>query len=99
MDVAKYYTSKPGQNLPSILQFSSEDKMTKYEICEKFSEIMGLPLDGLISDKDGGKPGPDGTLRPYDCHLGTSELKKLDIDVGTVDFVAWWRREVRAFRH
>lgn len=98
MDVAKHYTSKSGEDLPSILQFSSEDRMTKYQICEKFSEIMALPMDGLVPDNDGGKPGPDGTVRPYDCHLDTGDLTKLGIDVGTVDFVAWWRRYVKAFR-
>jgi S-adenosylmethionine synthetase len=99
VDIAKCYAEKSSGSLPSVLQFSSEDKMTKYEICQKFSEIMGLPMDGLMPEKDGGKPGPDGTQRPYDCHLDTSKLKKLGIDVGTVDFVAWWRRQVKAYRH
>ena len=96
-DIAALYAEK--KDLPKILQFSSEDRMTKYEICQTFSEIMGLPMDGLVADKDGGKPGPDGTVRPYDCHLDTQELMSLGIDVGTVDFVAWWRRKVGAFRH
>ena len=96
-DIAKLYTEKKG--LPQILQFSSEDKMTKYEICEALGQMMGLSLDGIIADKDGGKPGPDGTMRPYDCHLDTSELKKVGIDVRTMDFVAWWRRKVGAYRH
>ena len=100
VDIAKYYTAAAeGKELPRILQFSSEDAMTKYDICEKFAEIMALPMDGIVADKDGGKPSPDGTLRPYDCHLDTGELKTLGIDVATVDFVAWWRRKVRAFRH
>ncbi|KIX98544.1 uncharacterized protein Z520_05845 [Fonsecaea multimorphosa CBS 102226] len=100
LDIAKLYTSSPHpEELPRILQFSSEDRMTKYEITQKFAEIMGLPLDGIVPDKDGGKPGPDGTLRPYDCHLDTSELQKLGIDISTVDFVAWWRRWVGAYRH
>lgn len=102
-DIAKLYLASReagnGTTLPKILQFSSEDKMTKYNICEKFAEIMGLPMDGIVKDEDGGKPAPDGTMRPYDCHLDTSELKHLGIDVGTVDFVAWWRREVKAYRH
>jgi S-adenosylmethionine synthetase len=98
-DIAKLYAEKKGSDVPRILQFSSEDKMTKYEICEKFSEIMGLPMDGLVRETDGGKPGPDGTVRPYDCHLSSSALKELGIDVSTVDFVAWWRRKVGAFRH
>jgi S-adenosylmethionine synthetase len=99
VDIAKLYTSKTDCELPRILQFSSEDRMTKYEICQKFSEIMGLPMDGLVADKDGGKPGPDGTLRPYDCHLDTTELKRLGIEVWTNDFTAWWRKKVGAFRH
>jgi S-adenosylmethionine synthetase len=99
-DIAKVYTTSPkASELPRILQFSSEDRMTKYEITQKFAEIMALPLDGIVADKDGGKPGPDGTLRPYDCHLDTSELKNLGVDVTTVDFVAWWRRWVGAYRH
>jgi S-adenosylmethionine synthetase len=100
LDVAKLYTSSPHpEKLPRVLQFSSEDRMTKYEITQTFAEIMALPMDGIVADKDGGKPGPDGTLRPYDCHLDTSELQKLGIDIATVDFVAWWRRWVGAFRH
>lgn len=85
--------------LPQVLQFSSDDRMTKYEICKTLAEIMALPIDGIVPIKDGGKPGPDGTMRPYDCHLDTGELKKLGISVETVDFVAWWRRKLGAFRH
>ena len=96
-DIAALYAQK--KDLPKILQFSSEDRMTKYEICQTFSEIMGLPMDGLGADRDGGKPGPDGTLRPYDCHLDTQELKSMGVDVGTMDFVAWWKRKVGAYRH
>ncbi|KAJ9602172.1 hypothetical protein H2200_013292 [Cladophialophora chaetospira] len=100
LDVAELYTSSSTpEKLPRILQFSSEDRMTKYEITQTFAEIMGLPLDGVVADTDGGKPGPDGTLRPYDCHLDTSELQKLGIDVATIDFVAWWKRWVGAYRH
>jgi S-adenosylmethionine synthetase len=85
-------------DLPFILQFSSEDKMTKYEICQVFAEIMGLSMDGVVPEKDGGG-GASGTVRPYDCHLDTSRLKELGIDISTANFVMWWRREVRAFRH
>ncbi|EXJ92107.1 dTDP-4-dehydrorhamnose reductase [Capronia epimyces CBS 606.96] len=105
VDIAKYYTAAAAaattkqEGLPRILHITSEDRMTKYEICKVFADIMGLPIDGVVPDKDGGKPGPDGTLRPYDTHLDTSDLKKLGIDVATVDFVAWWRRRMGAFRH
>ncbi|KAK5071723.1 hypothetical protein LTR64_004499 [Lithohypha guttulata] len=108
LEIAKLYTSaiSPSQptqtksdSLPRILQFSSEDRMTKYEIVQKFGEIMDLPVDNMVPDQESGKqPAKDGTLRPYDCHLDTGELQKLGIDVSTVDFVAWWRRWVGAYR-
>ena len=102
LDVAKLYTSR-GDNddrkkLPSILQFSSEDRMTEYDIIQKLAEIMALPLDGIVPDRNGGIPGPDETMRPCDCHLDTNELKRLGIGVSTMDFVGWWRREVGAYR-
>lgn len=108
LDIAKLYTSvtsteplskKKPEDLPRILQFSSEDRMTKYEIVKKFGEIMDLPIDKIERDQESGKkPAKDGTLRPYDCHLDTEELKSLGIDVSTVDFVAWFRRWVGAYR-
>ncbi|OJD12612.1 dTDP-4-dehydrorhamnose reductase [Emergomyces pasteurianus Ep9510] len=74
--------------LPGILQFSSEDRMTKYQICQKMAEILGLPLPGMIPVKDGPKPGE--VQRPYDTHLSTKELQRIGIGVETQSFVAWW---------
>lgn len=93
----------PSVALPRILHFSSEDRMTKYEICRVFAEITTLGLDGIAADTTSGADpttGPDGqrTLRPYDCHLDTAELRRLGIDLSTVDFVAWWRRYLGAYR-
>ena len=98
LDIALKYTSATDKSsLPTILQFSSEDKMTKYEICEKFAQIMGLPMDNIEANTEGNDPNAS-VQRPYDCHLSTEELKGLGIDVKTVNFVDWWRREVGAFR-
>ncbi|OLN84894.1 Methionine adenosyltransferase 2 subunit beta [Colletotrichum chlorophyti] len=98
-DIAvKYVETDDRSSLPKILQFSSEDKMTKYEICEKFADIMGLPLDGIIANTEGNDPNAS-VQRPYDCHLSTRALKDIGIDVSTSDFTGWWRREVHAFRH
>lgn len=85
------------KSLPRILQFSSEDKMTKYEICQVFGEIMGLSTSGIEANTVGNDPNAS-VQRPYDCHLSTQALKDLGIDVSTNDFRAWWRREVHAFR-
>ncbi|KAL3476435.1 hypothetical protein BJX99DRAFT_139403 [Aspergillus californicus] len=77
--------------LPKILQFSSEDRMTKYEICEKLAGILGVPLQGMIRNKEGNDPNAS-VQRPYDTHLSNKVLKDLGIDVQTVDFIAWWRK-------
>ncbi|KAL8419240.1 hypothetical protein RB594_002450 [Gaeumannomyces avenae] len=97
-DVAeKYLDTDDSATLPKLLQFSSEDKLTKYEICQLFGEIMGLSSDKIQPNTEGNDPSAT-VQRPYDCHLGTRELRDLGIDVSTQDFSAWWRREVRAFR-
>ena len=90
-DIAvKYLESGDARtSLPKILQFSSEDKFTKYEICELFANIMGLPLQGIIANKEGNDPNAS-VQRPYDTHLSTKALKDLGIDVRTQDFKAWW---------
>jgi dTDP-4-dehydrorhamnose reductase len=94
----KYLDTKNTSSLPTILQFSSEDKYTKYQICQTFAEIMGLPLTNIEPNAEGNDPNAS-VQRPYDCHLSTKALKDLGIDVSTSDFVGWWRREVHAFRH
>lgn len=96
--VIKYLKEKPRiKELPHILQFSSEDRMTKYEICEKIAEVMGVSLPGMIRNKQGNDPNA-GVQRPYDTHLSTKALVDLGIDVRTTDFTAWWRRELTAHR-
>ncbi|KAH8731941.1 hypothetical protein GQ44DRAFT_269214 [Phaeosphaeriaceae sp. PMI808] len=95
-EISKVYLNSTDSDLPSTLQFSSEDQMTKWQICQTFAEIMGLPLDGMVSCT------PDeelksGIVRPYDCHLDTGVLQRLGINVSTVDFRTW-RKEIGAFR-
>ena len=94
----RYLESGDRQSLPRILQFSSESKYTKYEMCQLFAEIMGLPIDNIEANTEGNDPNAT-VQRPYDCHLSTRALQELGIDVSTQDFVGWWRRECGAFRH
>ena len=90
-DICKLYLepSNADRDLPSILHFSSEEGMTKWQMVKSLAEIMGLPLDGMEpfcpSDNS-----PVGTQRPYDCHLDTSVLKDLGVDVDIADFRTWW---------
>jgi hypothetical protein len=71
--------------------------MTKYDICKTFGEIMGLPINNIEANTEGNDLKAS-VQRPFDCHLSTRALRDLGISVATQDFVAWWRREVGAFR-
>ena len=115
-DIANKYTKlqEKDEELPSILQFSAEEQYTKFSICEKFAEILGVDVQGkLVGERpdekaggggggdgdDGGKGGDANTVqRPYDTHLSTKSLKELGIDTYAQDFGAWWRWRVGAFR-
>jgi dTDP-4-dehydrorhamnose reductase len=94
---AKYIETEDRKALPQILQFSSEERMTKYEICQRFGEIMGLPITNIVPNTEGNDPNAS-VQRPYDCHLSTKALKDLGIDVTAMSFTDWWRREARAYR-
>ncbi|KAF4120455.1 Nucleoside-diphosphate-sugar epimerase [Geosmithia morbida] len=101
-DVAVKYLDTAGpqqKELPRILQFSSEDRMTKYEICQKFAAVLGLKTEGtgLVANTEGNDPNAS-VQRPYDCHLSTKALKDLGIDVSTVGFDDWWGREAHVYR-
>ncbi|KAJ5517669.1 hypothetical protein LT330_006795 [Penicillium expansum] len=96
--VIKYLREKEKRkDFPRILQFSSEDRMTKYEICQKLAKVLGVAIPGMIPNKQGNDPN-GGVVRPYDTHLSTKALTDLGIDVRTVDFIVWWRRELGAYR-
>jgi len=97
-DVAERYTSTADiGSLPRVLQFSSEDRMTKYEICQKLSGVTGLSIDHIVGND---KNDPNAAVvRPYDCHLSTKVLKDLGISVDTVPFDVWWQRHLHAFKH
>lgn len=94
---AKYLSTPDKTTLPRVLQFSSEDRYTKYEICEVFAQIMGLSLEGMEANTQGNDPAAS-VQRPYDCHLSTRALRELGVTVATMDFTGWWRREMRAYR-
>ncbi|TWU72284.1 hypothetical protein ED733_003236 [Metarhizium rileyi] len=99
-DVAEKYLDvrEPSDRkaFPPILQFSSEDRMTKHEICQSFGQMMGLDISNIEANTEGNDPDA-AVQRPYDCHLSTKALRDLGIDVSTCNFVDWWRREIRAF--
>ncbi|KAF2403007.1 NAD(P)-binding protein [Trichodelitschia bisporula] len=107
VDISSLYLSPESASrpLPRILHFSAEQRYTKYEMAKLFAEdVLGFPTDNLEAlDPTAAEPAAPAaaakTERPYDSKLDVSVLRGLDIDVSTLNFVAWWRRELRAFRH
>lgn len=93
VDVSKVFLRAAGPEerakMGKVLQFSSEDRFTKYQICELLAEIMGLSLEKMQANKEGNDPSAK-VQRPYDCHLSTKALKDLGVNVSTQDFRAWW---------
>jgi S-adenosylmethionine synthetase len=91
VDISKKYLEQNGaEQLPRILQFSSEQKYTKWEMTKILADILCLSTDKL-EPHDPSKDASEGsTQRPYDSHLDTSVLKGLGISVATESFVGWW---------
>ncbi|KAI4203537.1 MAG: hypothetical protein LQ350_001726 [Teloschistes chrysophthalmus] len=97
VDIANHYllADEARVAMPKVLQFSSEQRYTKFQMCEAFAEILGLPLKGMVAQS--GAPGGSAP-RPYDTHLSTKALRDLGIDVRTMKFEDWWKREMKAFK-
>lgn len=94
-DVANKYLSRDPSSLPRILQFSSSDRFTKYEICQLLAEILGLPLDGILANREGNDRNSE-TQRPFDTQLSTRALEEIGVPVWTQDFKAWWYAKIRS---
>ncbi|BFZ59930.1 hypothetical protein YB2330_000952 [Saitoella coloradoensis] len=90
----KYSTEESRKNQPRVFQFSAEQQYTKYEICQIFGDILGLPIDHLIA-QDTVEQTP-GVIRPRDCKLSTKTLRDAGISVDHVDFKQWWQRRLTA---
>jgi dTDP-4-dehydrorhamnose reductase len=90
-DIAVRYIKQKGKvkSLPKILQFSSEDRMTKYEMAQKFAQILDVQIPGMIANKEGNDPRSP-IQRPFDTKLSTKELRDLGINIRTQDFDTWW---------
>jgi len=98
LDISKKYLSNPEVfHFPEILHFSAPVPMTKYEMAVKFGEILGVPTDHLVKVDNIDKGV--AVQRPENAQLDVGRLRELGIDVGTVDFTAWWRRYLGAYRH
>lgn len=65
--VEKYTEVADRSTLPKILQFSSEDRITKYEICQLLADVAGLPLGHMVPN-DSHDPNSTGLPLPNQLH-------------------------------
>lgn len=103
VDVCALYTGRvdapAAQLLPEVLHFSSEDCMTKLDMCRVLAGILGVGLEGLEAFRPAeeelrAEERGERVRRPFDCHLDTKETRALGIDCRCVDFAEWWKREL-----
>lgn len=80
-----------------IFAYTAEERMTKYEMCERLAGVLSTDVGKMKANKQGNDPKAS-VQRPYDCHLSTRELRELGVDVSHMSFDDWWRRHLGAFR-
>jgi len=79
-----------GQLSSPILQFSAQEKFTKYTMAKIFASCLNLAGDHIVAVSD--EPKPDETQRPKDCHLSNRALEEIGVDVrAETTFEHWWR--------
>lgn len=82
-----------------ILQFSAEQRFTKYEMSGVLAELLGLEFPArMTANEQGGGGAAGGVQRPYDTHLSTDGLSALGVDVSTQDFRTWFKRYLGAYK-
>lgn len=75
-------------DVTGIRQFSAPEKMTKYDMCKVYGELLGAPITHLKPVSS--EPVSATANRPYDCHLSTKSLEELGINCGCISFKKWW---------
>jgi dTDP-4-dehydrorhamnose reductase len=64
--------SEKGRDLTGVFNYTSNDRFTRYGLCERFAALLGhLPMAHVTRISG----APPGAPRPYDCHLDDSKLR------------------------
>jgi S-adenosylmethionine synthetase len=82
------------------LHYSGDEPFTKYDICLRFAETLGLPHGHIIAD-DKPPSDVDATKRPRDCRLDTRETAMVlgtgsENPLGLSRFEEWWSTYLKA---
>ncbi|KAI8866523.1 NAD(P)-binding protein [Ramicandelaber brevisporus] len=78
-----------------LLQFSSQERYTKYEVALMAARIIGYPDTSFIEADMSAETNPSSAVsRPKDTQLSVDKLQSLDISTKTVSFSDWWRNHL-----
>ncbi|GAA5858796.1 hypothetical protein JCM5353_000209 [Sporobolomyces roseus] len=83
------------RRLPSILHFSAQEPMTKFDIATLFASLHSPPLVTKYLESDAKGPQPGDTVRPRNCHLSNRALGETGVDCKAVNFRDWSKQFVQ----
>ncbi|KAJ3253474.1 hypothetical protein HK103_000506 [Boothiomyces macroporosus] len=80
------------KDINGVYHFSAKERMTKYEMCQIFSEILNINIDHL---KPNAEPPKDPVAtRPVDVQLSTKKLESVGVVVDCVNFKTWFEKSL-----
>jgi S-adenosylmethionine synthetase len=79
----------PTRGMNGVYHFTAKQQMTKYQMCQRFSEILAVPMNHITPISTA--PVESVATRPHDCNLSTKHLENIGIAIDCVDFDIWFR--------
>ncbi|KAH7886831.1 hypothetical protein F5I97DRAFT_1058161 [Phlebopus sp. FC_14] len=97
VDIAAFLVrlSESSEPLPPsrVIHFSADETFTKYQMCQVFGKILGLPIDHVTADNR--QPtGAEAVTRPLNCQLSTEETTRLFGSLNCSKFEEWWKNHL-----
>ncbi|KAI9354915.1 RmlD-like substrate binding domain-containing protein [Pilaira anomala] len=87
--VAKVQNNK---DIKGIYHFTGQESITKYQVCEIVSKILGAPIDHLTPQNTIDKAA--SVSRPENSHLSIKQLKEAGIDTSFIRLADWFSKNL-----
>ncbi|CAO3641278.1 unnamed protein product [Cunninghamella blakesleeana] len=78
-----------GSSVSGTYHFTAEEKLTKYDMCKIFADILKISIDH-IQPQNSVSPNALAS-RPLNSHLSIKRLQDLNIDISAVPFREWFQ--------
>ncbi|KAI8374879.1 hypothetical protein BD560DRAFT_393487 [Blakeslea trispora] len=76
-----------GKDIKGIYHFTARECLTKYQVCEIFGKVLGVPVDHLTPQNTVDKAA--SVSRPENSHLSVKRLEEEGINTSFVKFAEW----------